>query len=172
MLLDSRGPRFAAWVTTVVLAAVLVTAIVAPAVAGWLVLGQAAVFAAGAVDARLAPYGLVFRALVAPRLGPPAELEPAAAVRFAQGVGSAFAAVAGAGFLGGAVGVGAGAAAAAFLAAVLNAAAGICLACKVYPLISLYVIRRKSVSRRKSVGRRSMPRMSSPASHKEPIHES
>src|SRR4051812_40872651 len=96
MFVDPRGPRFGAAVTTVVLAAVLVTG------SGWLVAAQAAVFALGAFGGlRVAPYGLVYRALVAPRLGPPGELEAAAPPRFAQGVGFAFAAVAAAGYLSG-----------------------------------------------------------------------
>lgn len=143
MSLDSRGPRFAAWVTTVVLAAVVVLALVAPAPAGWLAATQAVVFAVGAVDARRAPYGLIFQTLLAPRLGPPAELEPAGPVRFAQGVGLGFAAVSAVALLAGATAAGVVAAAAALAAAFLNAAFGLCLACKVYPFIRLYVIRRK-----------------------------
>ena len=73
MLLDSRGPRFSAWLTTAVLIAVLGTALVSPTAAGLLVLAQTAVFTLGAISARLAPYGVVFRSLVAPRLAPPTE---------------------------------------------------------------------------------------------------
>jgi hypothetical protein len=143
MSLDSRSPRFGAWFTSVVLAAVLVTATVAPIAAGWLVLAQAVVFAVGAANPLLAPYGRIFKAVVAPRLGPPADLEPAAPVRFSQAVGFVFAAVAAVGFLLGATVLGAVATAAALVAAFLNAAFGLCLACKVYPFISLYVIHRK-----------------------------
>ena len=57
MQLDVRGPRFAAAVTTVVLIAVLITG------NGWLALAQTAVFAVGAVNAALAPYGVIFRTL-------------------------------------------------------------------------------------------------------------
>src|SRR5437764_4793105 len=42
---------------------------------------------------RFAPYGLVYKRLVAPRLAPPAELEAEAPPRFAQGVGFGFAVV-------------------------------------------------------------------------------
>ena len=67
---DPRGPRFGAWVTTAVLAAVLVTG------SAWLSAAQTLVFAAGAVAGlKAAPYGVLFRRLVAPRLAPPAELE-------------------------------------------------------------------------------------------------
>ena len=68
---DVRGPRFAAWVTTVVLAVVLLTG------SGWLLAVQAVVFAVGAfASLRSAPYGVLFRVLVAPRLGPVREREP------------------------------------------------------------------------------------------------
>ena len=66
---------------------------------GWLLAGQAAVFAAGALAGlRFAPYGLLYRYLVRPRLGPPDELEDEAPPRFAQGVGLAFALVGTAGY--------------------------------------------------------------------------
>ncbi|MET8908744.1 DUF4395 domain-containing protein [Micromonospora sp. NPDC004551] len=126
MLLDPRGPRFAAALTTVVLAAALVTG------SGWLVLAQAVVFALTAVDPRRGPYGLLFRALVAPRLAPPAELEPVAPVRFAQLVGLAFAAAGAVGWLAGVPLLGLVATAAALAAAFLNAAFGLCLGCEGY----------------------------------------
>jgi uncharacterized protein DUF4395 len=134
--LDPRGPRFAAWVTTGVLVVILVLAFVAPLVAGVLALLQTVVFAIGALAGpRYGPYGLVYRALVAPRLGRPAELEPAAPVRFAQAVGLGFAAVATVALLaGGTAGVVVGVIATAFalVAAFLNAAFGLCLGCEVY----------------------------------------
>ncbi|WP_433280501.1 DUF4395 domain-containing protein [Micromonospora sp. CA-244673] len=126
MLLDPRGPRFAAAVTTVVLAVALVTG------SGWLVLAQAVVFALTAVHPRTGPYGLLFRALVAPRLAPPAELEPAAPVRFAQLVGLAFATAGAIGWLAGVPLLGLVATAAALAAAFLNAAFGLCLGCEAY----------------------------------------
>src|SRR4029450_8150981 len=91
---DVRGPRFGAWVTTVVLAVALVTG------AGWLVAAQAVVFAVGAfAGLRHAPYGVLFRTLVAPRLGPVREREPEAPPRFAQLVGLLFALAGAAGHL-------------------------------------------------------------------------
>ena len=126
MLLDPRGPRFAAALTTVVLVVVLVT--------GWgaLALAQAVVFALSAASPRWSPYGLIYRVLVAPRLGRPTELEPAAPVRFAQVVGLVFATVAAIGYLAGVPVLGLVAAAFALLAAFLNAAFGLCLGCEVY----------------------------------------
>lgn len=132
-LLDPRGPRFGAWITTVVLVVVLALAFVAPLAAGIVVLAQAIVFAIGALAGpRSAPYGLLYRAILAPRLGRPGELEPVAPVRFAQLVGLVFAVVATVGFLTGVVPLGVVATALALVAAFLNAAFGLCLGCELY----------------------------------------
>ena len=93
MLVDPRGLRFAAALTAVVLALTLLTA------SPWLLLAQAVVFALGV--AGRSPYTLIFRRLVRPHLGPPAELEDSRPPRFAQGVGLAFALVGLAGFAAG-----------------------------------------------------------------------
>jgi len=126
MLLDPRGPRFAAAVTSLVLIAVMVTG------SGWLALAQAAVFAATALSPRRAPYGLLYRAVLAPRLDRPTELEPAAPVRFAQLVGLVFSLVAAVGYLAGEPVVGLVFTGFALVAAFLNAAFGLCLGCEVY----------------------------------------
>ncbi|MBM7806123.1 membrane associated rhomboid family serine protease [Geodermatophilus bullaregiensis] len=124
---DVRGPRFAAWVTSAVLVLVLLPA------SGPLAAVQAAVFAVGAAAGlRYAPYAVLFRTLVAPRLGPAREREPEAPVRFAQLVGLVFAAVGAAGYLAGAPLVGAVATGLALVAALLNAATGFCLGCELY----------------------------------------
>jgi Domain of unknown function (DUF4395) len=124
---DVRGPRFAAWVTAAVLTLVLLTG------SGLLAAVQAVVFAIGAfAGLRYAPYGALFRLLVAPRLGPVREREPEAPPRFAQLVGFAFAVVGAAGYLLGAPVVGAVAIGLALVAALLNAAAGFCLGCELY----------------------------------------
>jgi Domain of unknown function (DUF4395) len=126
-MIDVRGPRFSAWVTSVVLAAGLLTG------SGVLVAVQGVVFAVGALAGlRYAPYGLLFRVLVAPRLGPVREREPEAPPRFAQLVGLVFAAVGAAGYLLGAPVVGAVATGLALVAALLNAATGFCLGCELY----------------------------------------
>jgi hypothetical protein len=129
MQLDVRGPRVAAAVTTLVLIAVLATG------NGWLALAQTVVFAIGAVSSRYAPYGLLFRYLVSPRLSRPKAFEPAEPVRFAQGVGFAFLAVASVAYLSGATVVGLVATSFALTAAFLNAAFGLCLGCEAYLLI-------------------------------------
>ena len=124
---DVRGPRAAAWVTSVVLAVALLTG------SGALVAVQAAVFAVGAfAGLRYAPYGVLFRVLVAPRLGPVREREPEAPARFAQLVGLVFAVVGASGYLSGAPLVGAVATGLALVAALLNAATGFCLGCELY----------------------------------------
>jgi hypothetical protein len=129
-LVDVRGPRFAAWITSAVLAVVLLTGNVA------LLLVQALVFALGAfLGMRWHPYGALFRVLVAPRLGPPREREPESPLRFAQYVGLLFAAVAVVGYSLGAPLVGATAAGLALAAALLNAATGFCLGCELYLIV-------------------------------------
>ena len=88
MEIDPRGPRFSAVITTIVLAVVLITG------SAWLLAAQVAVFAVGALAGlRYAPYGLVYRRLVRPRLGPPAHTEAEAPPRFAQAVGMVIAGV-------------------------------------------------------------------------------
>jgi len=126
MTLDPRGQRFAATLTCIVIAVVLATGW------GWLALAQAAVFAITALDPRKGPYAYPFRAFVLPRIGPPAEREPAAPVRFAQLVGFTFLAVAAAGYLAGVTTLGVAFAAFGLLAAFLNAAFGLCLGCEAY----------------------------------------
>jgi len=133
---DVRGPRFVAWITTVVLVATLIVSGVNPLAAAVILGLQAVVFAVGAVAGpRRHPYGIVFANVVAPRLGPVREREPVAPLKFAQLVGLVFAVVGVAGFAAGASLVGVIATAAALVAAFLNAAFGICLGCQLYPLV-------------------------------------
>jgi hypothetical protein len=84
---------------------------------------------------RYAPYGLIYRFAVRPRLGPPAELEAEAPPRFAQGVGLVISIIGVVGYAAGITPLGMGAAAAALAAAFLNAAFGFCLGCEMYLLI-------------------------------------
>lgn len=130
MEIDPRGPRFGAVITTVVLAVVLITQ------SGWLLAAQALIFVIGAVAGlRYAPYGLIYRSLLRPRLGPPAYTEAEAPPRFAQAVGAVFALAGVAGFASGAAIVGIVFAALALAAAFLNAAFNFCLGCQVYLFI-------------------------------------
>lgn len=130
MQIDPRGPRFAALITTAVFIVVLITS------STWLLAAQAVVFAIATVfGLRYAPYGLIFRWLVRPRLGPPTELEDEAPPRFAQGVGLLFAVVGVIGYGTGTTLLGILATAAALVAAFLNGAFGLCLGCELYLLI-------------------------------------
>jgi Domain of unknown function (DUF4395) len=129
-MIDPRGPRFAAGITSVVLAVTLLTG------SGWLLAVQVAVFAVGAVwGVAASPYGWVYRTAVRPRLGPPGELEDARPPRFAQTVGLV---VTGAGLvlaLAGvpwAVEISAGLG---LVAAFLNAVFALCLGCELYLLV-------------------------------------
>jgi Domain of unknown function (DUF4395) len=132
--IDPRAPRFAAAITTVVLAAVLLTGW------GWLLAVQAAIFAVGAfAGLRRSPYSMIYRVLIRPRLGPPDELEPEAPPRFAQGVGLAFAVVGLVGFAVGSAWIAAVPTALALGAAFLNAAFGFCLGCEFYLLVRRFV---------------------------------
>ena len=131
--LDPRGVRFSAALTSVVLALVLVSG------SGLLVTAQAVVFAvASFAGMRFAPYEVLYRYLFAPRLGPPAEREDPAPVRFSQTVGLVVTAVAAVGYLSGLTVLGVVATAAALAAAFLNAAFGFCPGCEMYgPLARL-----------------------------------
>lgn len=127
---DPRGPRCGAAITTVVLAAVLLTG------AGWLLAVQAVVFAASALlGVQASPYGVLYRRLVRPRLGPPRELEDAAPPRFAQAVGLVFALLGLVGFAVGSSVLALGATALALVAAFLNAAFGYCLGCETFLVV-------------------------------------
>ncbi|MCW2560887.1 MAG: hypothetical protein JWP55_4851 [Mycobacterium sp.] len=136
---DVRGPRFTAWVTTVVIVATLIASAFSN-VAAAVILGlQAVVFAIGAVGGpRQHPYGRIFATLVAPRLGPVTDREPVPPLKFAQLVGFLFAVVGAAGFAFGLPAVGLTATAFALVAAFLNAAFGICLGCQLYPLVARF----------------------------------
>jgi hypothetical protein len=130
MDIDPRGPRFGAVITTIVLAVVLITG------SAWLLGAQLLVFAIGAVfGLRYAPYGLVYRRLVRPRLGPPARTEPEAPPRFSQGVGMVFAIGGVLSYALGATVAGIAFTALALIAAFLNAAFDFCLGCQVYLFI-------------------------------------
>ena len=127
---DPRGLRFAAGVTTVLLALTLILN------SAWPLAVQAVVFAISVVfGVQASPYGQLFKRLVRPRLGPPEELEDAAPPRFAQLVGLVFAVAGLIGYLTGATVLGVVATGFALVAAFVNAAVGLCLGCEAYLLI-------------------------------------
>ncbi|MGV9597171.1 DUF4395 domain-containing protein [Streptosporangium sandarakinum] len=124
MHVDPRALRFAATVTTAVLAIVLITG------STWLLAAQAVVFGLGVFGA--SPYGMVFKGIVK---SPPSVLEDAAPPRFAQGVGLAFTLAALVGYITRITPLALGATAAALFAAFLNAVFGFCLGCEMFLII-------------------------------------
>lgn len=127
--IDPRGQRFAAAITTVVLAVALVLQ------SPWVLLLQVVVFAITvAAGPAKGPYGLIYRKLLRPRLSSPLELEDPRPPRFAQLVGLIFAAVGAIGFFSGIWLLGLIATGCALVAAMLNAVIGYCLGCELYLL--------------------------------------
>ena len=136
MDIDARGPRFGAAVTTVVLAVALVTQ------SAWVLGWQTLAFALGAAGGvTRSPYGLLFRRLVRPRLGPPTEFEAPEPPRFAQAVGLVFAGLGLVGFALGPAWLGLAATGAALAAAFLNATFGYCLGCELFLLLKRVTVR-------------------------------
>lgn len=133
---DVRGPRFAAWITTAVLIIALLATAAGPTAAAIPTGIQAVVFGlTAALGPRRGPYGRLYATFVAPRLSPPTQTEPTAPLRFAQLIGLICTIVAFGGFVGGVVVLGVVFVALALFAAFLNAAFGLCLGCKLYPLL-------------------------------------
>ena len=171
--IDPRGPRFAASITTVLLAIAFVLSVTGistargsfgwfayqpltgatftpdapwalPAASLWariadpgflLTLAIALLFLWSVLSPRTAPWGVLYRKAVQPRLKPPTELEDPRPPRFAQGVGLF---VTGVGLLLHLVGVPWAlpiAVGMAFIAAFLNAVFGLCLGCQLYLLL-------------------------------------
>ena len=127
--IDARGPRFAATITTIVLATALVTQNV------WVLVAQGVVFLIGAVKGpQFTPYGVIFKSLVKPRLKGVASTEDVRPPKFAQAVGFVFALVAAIGAFAGVDLVFTIAVGAALAAAFLNAAFNYCLGCEMYLL--------------------------------------
>lgn len=99
------------------------------------VLVIALLFLWGVVSPRTAPWGLLYRRLVRPRLAPPTDLEDPRPPRFAQGIGLFVTAVGLVLHLAGvplALPIAAGLA---FMAAFLNAVFGLCLGCQLWLIL-------------------------------------
>ena len=136
MDIEVRGPRLGAAVTAVVLAVVLVTG------SAWLRAWQTLAFARGAAGGvGRSPYGVLFRRVVRPRLGPPTAFEAPEPPRFAQAVGLVFAVVGLVGYTLGPQWLGLAATGAALAAAFLNAVFGYCLGCEMYLLVRRMTVR-------------------------------
>jgi hypothetical protein len=100
-----------------------------------LLLAIALLFLWGVISPRTAPWGALYRTLVAPRLAPPVDLEDPRPPRFAQGVGLFVVTTGLVLDLAGVPWALVIAAAAAFVAAFLNAVFGLCLGCQLYLLL-------------------------------------
>ena len=129
-LIDARGPRYTAALTTLVLSAALITE-------SNLIIGfQFAVFLSAVLfGLRRYIYGFLYRNLIQPRLSGPVPSEYESAPRFAQLIGALFAFTALIGGLTGNTAVFLIATGFALAAAFLNAAFGFCLGCQMYLLI-------------------------------------
>lgn len=151
--IDPRGPRFAASITAVLLLIATFLALTglstAQGIDGWaivdatlaqrlatpgfvLLLIIALLFLWGVLSPRTAPWAVLFRRVVQPRLDPPSDLEDPRPPRFAQGVGLFVTAI---GLVLHLLGVPWAlpiAAGVAFVAAFLNAVFGLCLGCQLY----------------------------------------
>jgi hypothetical protein len=129
-LIDARGPRFGAAITTVVFAAALATH------NAWFVVAQAVVFAIGAFKGpQYTPYAFIYKKVVKPLLKGEVPTEEVKPPQFAQKVGLLFAVVA---IVGAATGLDllfSVAVAMALGAAFLNAAFNFCLGCEMYLLL-------------------------------------
>ena len=130
VLIDARGPRYSAGITSVVLALALITE------SSYVIGFQFAVFLSAVLfGLRRSIYGFIYRNLIQPRLSGPVPSEDQRAPRFAQLIGALFAFVA---LLGGVTGNSAVfliATSFALGAAFLNAAFGFCLGCQMYLIL-------------------------------------
>jgi hypothetical protein len=129
-VIDARGPRFSAAITSAVLATALATSNL------WVIVVQAIVFAIGAFRGpQFTPYALIFKNIVKPRLKSAVVTEDVRPPQFAQSVGLLFALIAIAGSISGVSGLFVVAVSFALAAAFLNAAFNFCLGCEMYVLL-------------------------------------
>ena len=129
-IIDARGPRFGAVITTAVLATALATNNV------WVIVAQAVVFAIGAIKGpQFTPYAFIYKTLVKPRLKGEVPIEDVRPPQFAQTVGLLFALTAIVGLTTGVTAIFTVAVAFALAAAFLNAAFNFCLGCEIYLLL-------------------------------------
>ena len=130
-LIDARGPRFGAVLTTVVLALALVTH------SAVLIALQLIVFAIGAFNSpSKSPYAFLYKKFVKPRLRGDVPVEDVRPPKFAQLVGFLFTVVAIAGSIFGSQGLFTVAVALCLAASFLNAAFNFCLGCQIYLLFT------------------------------------
>ena len=136
VLIDARGPRYSAGITSVVLALALITE------SSYVIGFQFAVFLSAVLfGLRRSIYGFIYRNLIQPRLKGVVPSEDQRAPRFAQLIGALFAFIALLGGVSGNSAVFLIATSFALGAAFLNAAFGFCLGCQIY-LILLRLTKR------------------------------
>ena len=129
-LIDARGPRFSAALTTLVLALALVTH------SGFLIAFQLAVFTIGGfIGPQKTPYAWIFKTFVKPRLTGEVPTEDVRPPQFAQKVGFVFAVAALAGSISHLSLLFTIATSFCLAAAFLNAAFNFCLGCEMYLLL-------------------------------------
>lgn len=140
-MIDPRGPRFGAAITTGLSLIAFYLSLSGEQLAYSTIVALGVLFFWSILSPETHPYGLVFQRYIKPRIAPPAELEDARPPKFAQQVGLTFALF---GMIGGLfapvfVTI---SAAFIFIAAFLNAFFGLCLGCQFY-----LVLRRVGVFR-------------------------
>ena len=129
-IIDARGPRLGAVITSIVLATALATNNVC------IIVAQAIVFAIGSIKGpQFTPYAFIYKTFVKPRLKGETPAEDVRPPQFAQSVGLLFALAAIGGVLFSVNAVFTIAVAFALGAAFLNAAFNFCLGCEVYLLL-------------------------------------
>ena len=129
-IIDARGPRFGAVITTAVLATALATNNL------WVIVAQGVVFAIGAFKGpQFTPYAFIYKNVVKPRLKGEVPIEDVRPPQFAQSVGLLFALTAIVGLVVGITPIFTVAVAFALAAAFLNAAFNFCLGCEIYLLL-------------------------------------
>jgi hypothetical protein len=130
VLIDARGPRYSAGITSLVLSLALITESV------YVIGFQFTVFLSAVLfGLRKSIYGFIYRGLIQPRLKGPVPNEDQRAPRFAQFIGALFAFVALLGGISGNSAVFLIATSFALGAAFLNAAFGFCLGCQIYLIL-------------------------------------
>jgi hypothetical protein len=130
-LIDARGPRFGAIMTTALLTVVIATESLA------LLLIQLTIFALGAfLGPHASPYAWIYKKVIKPRLRGDIPTEDIRLPQFAQLVGFLFTVAATTAFLTGATTLAMIITGFALAAALLNAAFNICLGCEMYLLLT------------------------------------
>jgi len=130
-VIDARGPRFSAVLTSLVLATTLISG------QTWILVAQGIVFAIGAFRGpQFTPYALIFRTFVKPRIKGAVKTEDVRPPQFAQSVGLIFAVVGIAGSFAGIPAIFTVATSFGLAAAFLNAAFDFCLGCEMYLLLT------------------------------------